>query len=675
MELSALNIPEKKVLQLQRTGIQTAEDLLYFWPKKYIGREKLTGILPPDRESVLTVIPQSIKRGLAKTSFITAYCAEERTGVTIRVTWFNQIYRLPDIQAVKNKRVLVCGHVTRVPGGTDYSITAPAVFTDDIDGGLKIYPIYKTVKGMAASTLEQYIQSALTALSPLEDTLPAALRRGKMEYQEAVLQTHAPASETALERAQARLRWDDLVYFALRIELNYQSAALGSPYGIPFIRKTAAAIRSLPFALTADQDTAIRDILQTMRAGQRINALIQGDVGCGKTILAFLAMIAIAENGCQAALMAPTQILAKQHFDDLRALTEPLGIRAAYAGGTMKKAEQRALAAGIASGEISLVVGTQALLSQGLQFKKLALVVTDEEHKYGVLQRESLVRKAADGTHVISMSATPIPRSLAQAVYGTHLKIYSIRTKPAGRQPVKTGIARSMEAVFTYIKGLVARGNQAYVVCPMVEPSEKREGVRSVQEIYSAYKRELAPAGIHVGIVTGRTKKEEAAHTIADFKANKIHVLIATTVIEVGVNVPNAVAIVIHNAELFGLAQLHQLRGRVGRGTASSACVLVTEERDNPRLQVMCSTSDGFEIAEQDLRLRGAGDLIGTAQSGTERYLSLALRYPEDYADAQKAARALLKSGDTCLLLERAIQDAADGKGGQIIGGDAGPCR
>ena len=446
----------------------------------------------------------------------------------------------------------------------------------------------------------------------------------------------------------------------------YRSMALGSPFALPMVVKTMGILAKLPFQLTPDQDTAFRSMLRDMQQGHRVNALIQGDVGCGKTIIAILLMLAIAENGYQAVLMAPTQILAFQHYEKLSAYAAMMGLDVAYMGGTMGKRQRTKILDGLASGKIRLAVGTQALLTGDVQFKRLALAITDEEHKYGVVQRNALIEKAATGIHTVSMSATPIPRSLAQTIYGSRLQLYQIRTKPAGRQPVLTGIAASQERVYSFIRSVVAGGHQAYVVAPMVEQGEI-PGVLSVEELTTMYQTALGLSGITIEAVTGKNKKQEATEIMERFRSGQTKVLIATTVIEVGVDVPNATAIVIHNAERYGLSQLHQLRGRVGRGSDKSVCVLVSEDRENPRLKVMCETTDGFVVAQEDLQQRGAGDFLGIRQSGTERFLSLAIQNPELYAKAQKAAVDMLTTGISYPLLEDAIRDTLDGVGGNML--------
>ena len=313
-------------------------------------------------------------------------------------------------------------------------------------------------------------------------------------------------------------------------------------------------------------------------------------------------------------------------------------------------------------------MGTQALLTSSYQFHRLALILEDEEHKYGVLQREALVNKAAEGVHTVELSATPIPRTLALAIHGSRKQLFSIKAKPAGRQPIKTGIAKSIESVYQYLRrDITGKKHQAYVVCPMISANEKVPGVAAVEEVYLNYARALSPYGIRVAVVTGKTKKEEAAQILRDFEDNKISVLVSTTVVEVGINVPNATAMVIHNAERFGLAQLHQLRGRVGRGADPGICVLVSEERSNDRLNALCNHTDGFKIAEIDLELRGAGNFLGTQQSGTEKFLALALTHPQEYEDAQNAARKILDGGESCAVLDKAISDWHDKTGGEMV--------
>lgn len=682
MELSALNIQEGKIKQFKRVGITTPEDLLAFFPAKYQDYSKLTA-LKDGTESVFLFACEKIKFINARIPVIKATGQEISSGKTVYVLWFNQSFLLQGDAQHKGLReyegttVLVAGKTTLVQadstGPERYEVNSPAIFDEEGIEALCIKPVYKKIPGMAESFLKTCIYRAAELLGPPTETLPPAVlkKAGIVSHADMVAGLHWPLDIQDLNAAIKRKRWDDLLYFALRIELSHRSMAIDSPFTVPIRHLTAEIERQLPFKLTKDQATTLAQIYEWIRAGKRVNALIQGDVGCGKTIIALLLMISFAENGYQAALMAPTQILAQQHYEDLVRLTAPYGLQVAFVSGQkLRKAEQVQLQNDISSGKINLVVGTQALLSDTYQFKNLALVVEDEEHKYGVIQRQTLMEKAALGTHTITMSATPIPRSLAQTVYGDNLQLYSIRTKPSGRKPVTTGLAKTMKQLYAFLtRDITQNKHQAYVVCPMIAPSEKTDGLATTEETFQEYQRALAPAGISVGMVTGKTKKKEAAQILQDFADNKISVLISTTVIEVGINVPNATCIVIHNAERFGLAQLHQLRGRVGRGADAAWCVLVSEDRENQRLAAMCRYSDGFDIAEMDLRLRGAGDLLGIQQSGTERYLALALQYSEEYKRAQEEAKWILDTNAKCLLLDKVISDHRGSIGGDMMEG------
>lgn len=677
MDLSILNVPENKIKQLNKAGIQSLEDLLTFYPKKYCDRTRLTGILPSEQESVFLYRMESVRYITgSRTPMIKATGVEVSSGWPVNVIWFNQSYRYTELCAMVKKTVLVAGRLelrmAQYKEPAHYETINPPVFSPGGTTALGMYPIYRKIPGMAEDYLQMCIRRAADVLGKQKETVPQSILSGNhlISHQEMITQLHWPNSVPEMERAMERKRWDDLLYFALRIELNYRGAAIGSPFNIPLLKTTRAIINALPYKLTQDQETTINDMFAKIRTGKRLNALVQGDVGCGKTIVAFLLMAAFAENGYQAALMAPTQLLAKQHYDELCRLMAPYGIKVAFVSGQkLRKAEQQQLEQGIANGEFSLIVGTQALLSDTYQFRKLAMVIEDEEHKYGVMQRQALTDKAAAGTHIVTLSATPIPRTLAQTIFGDNVQLYSIKTKPTGRLTIRTGYVADKRRILGIVYNEVARkGHQAYIICPMVAPNEKVEGVATAEETYEFYKEAYDPYGIPVAFVTGKTKKTDAAQILQDFNDNKISVLVSTTVIEVGINVPNASCIVIHNAERFGLAQLHQLRGRVGRGKDQAYCVLESAIADNPRLRAMCEYSDGFRIAEMDLELRGAGDLLGSQQSGTEKYLAMALCYSEEYKRAQIAAREILDTGVDCELFDKAVRDQKENVGGEMVG-------
>lgn len=675
MELTNLQIKENKRKQLVNAGINQVEDLMYYFPKKYINRTMFTG-LTEEGESIFLFQVGSVRLCKGPAMIVEAVGTMDGCDVPVVVKWFNQVYLLQSLEPLTGSTVLVAGNAKYVPADMyynktpKYEIINPPVFDPRGVNALGLYPVYKKVPGMAEEYLQNLIGQACKLLGPPEETLPIDIldQYGLLSHDAMVACLHKPESEEMLQFAVRRKQWDDLLYFALRIEMNNRKSAAGSTYTLSSLSQMNQVKDSLPFRLTKGQEDALTDAIAHIRQGKRLNALVQGDVGCGKTIVALLLMIAFAGNGYQAAMMAPTKILAQQHYDKLCKLAEPLGIPVVFVSGDYLRAEEQAkLEEQLSTGSARLIVGTQALLSEKYTFQNLAFVVEDEEHRYGVVQRTALTEKAAGGTHTLTMSATPIPRTLAQTIYGDTIQLYAITDKPAGRKPILTGIAPNERKAIAFLKKNCKQGHQAYVVCPVIAGGGKMEGVASAEETFIKYRDALEPEGISVALVTGKTKAAEAKETLDAFKNGTVSVLVSTTIIEVGVDVPKANCIIIHNAERFGLAQLHQLRGRVGRGCEDSYCSLISADTENPRLQAMRQYSNGFEIAQIDLQQRGAGDFLGIQQSGTERYLAMALQNPEEYKLAQEAACDLLDRGESCLLLEKAISDREEQKGGDIL--------
>lgn len=676
MELEKLNIPAKKIKQLQKAGIEQVEDLRYYFPKKHIDRSTYTGIRF-DGESVFQFKCNSVNIRNGKMMLIEAIGTLNGSNTPVHILWFNQPYLHGEIEATKGQIVTVAGNVKYMPTEplfkkTDrYEVSSPTVYALSGADALRIYPVYKKVPGMTDDYLQRVLRTAQTLLPPAGETLPSDIiqQHGLLSHSEMIKGLHAPSDPVQLDRAITRRRWDEHVYFALRIERNNRNVPNGSVYGLPSLAEMNRVKNSLPFQLTNAQNAALMGAIDHIRSGKRLNALIQGDVGCGKTIVAQLLMLAFASNGYQAAMMAPTQLLAKQHYESFCKLCAPLNIPVAFiGGGKLPNAQQKALEKGLADGSIKLIVGTQALLSEKYKFNNLALVIEDEEHKYGVLQKKALTEKATGGTHTITMSATPIPLSLAQTIYADSLQLFTINEKPAGRKPVLTGICSNETKAIEFLKRNCGKHKyQAYVVCPMIAENKKVEGVASAEKTFERYYQALEPLGIPVALITSKTKKAEATSILAAFEEGRISVLVSTTIIEVGINVPNANTMIIHNAERFGLAQLHQLRGRVGRGTDNAYCSLISPDLNNPRLHAMVQHSDGFMIAQMDLQQRGAGDFLGVQQSGTERYLAQALQYPEEYRAAQNAAKRILDHGYSCRILEQAIEDQELQKGGELM--------
>ena len=394
---------------------------------------------------------------------------------------------------------------------------------------------------------------------------------------------------------------------------------------------TEQLINNLPFALTTDQKTTIESIIEGARDGKRINTLVSGDVGCGKTMIAILSAVLAYENGCQTIIMAPTLVLAQQHYKEIEQYTSQLGINVGLLSTVTKKRERNNLLKTFSEGELDILVGTHSVLSEEVIPHNLGLTIVDEEHKFGVKQKECLEKFSQSGVHHISMTATPIPRSVAMTVYGRGVTVLPIKTMPTGRTPIQTRQCFKCEDAFEMIYDAVQNGRQAFIICPLIHESdsEKFQNVMSVEIIQQRAEKYFAakPNKVRLGVISGDMKQADIMATMDQFAAHKFDVLISTTIVEVGVNVPNATVMAVMSAERFGLAALHQLRGRVGRGNFQSYCLLCSEKKTE-RIDIMCSTNDGFEIAERDLQLRGSGDILGEAQSGQSNIIQLIMQRP-----------------------------------------------
>ena len=672
MDLKSIGVTTQKKNQFAARGINSLEDLAAYLPKKYKDFTHLTGVRPADEVSCVILRVERVQAYYRKTPMLMAFCtlACDANGlpvpeqVHVHVQWFNQTWMHNRLVSCVNRDVYCAGKMVWNEEYRNYTITSPEVFDPNIGDSMKMMPVYRKVPGMSNDYLTGKIKQALSIPASTAETLPGDIvkRYAQLSRREALTLLHLPGSEDDVVKGQRRILFDDLLYFALHNEWAQRNSAKGSPFNIKTLKSYQAICESLPFTLTDDQKAAIDAMIQHIRSGLRLNALLQGDVGCGKSIVAFILMATMADSGFQSVLMAPTQVLARQHYDDLQKLMAPLGYRVAYLGGSeMKAAEKKAQLADIKSGAVNIIVGTHAVLGSKVEYRNLALVIADEEHRFGVAQRSALIEKAQTGVHSITMSATPIPRSLAQVIYGDAIQLYTIRTMPSGRKPVMTGISKGRERIYSFIIKQASKGLQTYVVCPMIDKNDDLDGVKSVEEIAAEYTGALASHGIRIETLTGRDTKERTEDVIARFRGGEVDVLIATTVIEVGVNVPTASTIVITNAERFGLSTLHQLRGRVGRSSWQSYCVLesdVQTDTGRQRLEVMCNTTDGFKIAEEDLKIRGAGDFLGTQQSGDNKYMSLMLAYPDEYKQARTIAAELLDRGiDCCPMVTRVANE------------------
>lgn len=637
MELERLGIPQPKIKQLRKAGIETVEDAARFYPRGYNDfRNPLKISQLRQHEGELVSIVGEISSIRQGGTYTTAY-VQDGSGGVLGVTWFGQPYI--ERRLFCHQDYVFCGKVQYNPQYDSLSIVSPVFFSDDPADFRRIMPVYNRVAGMAPDYLESCVKKAVSlifASGGFPEYLEADMlvRLGLPDTNSFLRMVHAPQNNEELLIAERRKVADELFPFSAKMTQRKREFVASSPYKLVDDSLLRAFLGRLPFSLTKGQEQAVRQITDAMKIGKRVDALAQGDVGCGKTVVSIALCAALAGNGYQAAVMAPTTVLAEQHYKKFKEFLEPLGINVVGLLSGMKAKERRAVLAEIASGKAQVVVGTHAVIAESVIFKHLALTVVDEEHRFGVEQRDLLRHKAKSGVHNVSMTATPIPRTLAVTLYGENTNVFNIHTMPGGRKPVITSINSNEQKVYAAMYRQIQAGHQCYFVCPLVEDSghESLEGVESAE---TAYKKLLAWFAkypeVRVGMATGGMPRAVVTQQLEDFIKGECHVLVATTIVEVGVDVPNATVMIIKNAERFGLAQLHQLRGRVGRGVSQGYCVLLSTKRDNARLQIMVSTSDGFEIARRDMELRGSGNWVGVRQHGFDRCVTLMLQNPELY--------------------------------------------
>jgi ATP-dependent DNA helicase RecG len=609
---------------LARLGIRSARDLLWHLPHRYVDASTVTPLARAKVGEEVACVGRVVTKGVVPTRKglrIFHAVLRDDSGL-LECAWPGQPFL--DRTIVVGQTLLVSGPIRfyhgRQMAPREYLILAEAEGDADPLASGKVLPVYPATEGLSHRVIRGLVDRHLDALIALSrDLLPAKLRAllELPELADALRAVHRPASVAEAERGRRRLALDELLDLQLML-LRARSLAKRQRSGVAFVIKrdlTTRLHQSLPWSLTGDQQQALREITADMIAPERMHRLLMGDVGTGKTIVALFAMLLAAENDFQAALMAPTELLAEQHAATLAGLLEPLGLRPELLLGRLAAAEKTAVRQRLASGQARIAVGTHALLQETTAFHRLGLVVIDEQHRFGVEQRAALIGKGA-APDVLLLTATPIPRSLALTLYGD-LDVSTLREKPPGRGGVRTAVrtAGQRGKVFDFVAKECAAGRQAYVVLPVIEESEKADlrAASTMAELLAARWPEL-----DVGLVHGRLKAEERDDVMRRFRGGEVHALVATTVIEVGIDVPNATVMLIEHPDRFGLAQLHQLRGRVGRGAGvgASFCILMADEYVPPRLKEFAATDDGFRIAELDLRERGMGDLIGARQSG-----------------------------------------------------------
>lgn len=626
VSLNLLELRKDKLNQLNKKGIYSVQDLVDFIPRKYydftIGKE----INKCEDEEYTSVVGEIVD--ITNKNKIISIKIKDSVGSKMNISFFHQEYI--EKQYKVGDKIIVCGKIRILPEYRNLrTMTNPLIISKDIEENKKILPIYSAINGMSQSFLEKTILAALNVMDK-DDYLENILlsKYDLITKSKASLKFHRPTTLKDVSLAEKRLLFDDLFYFNYKLLKQSSTVNTESEIEIRNLDKCASLMKSLPFELTEGQRLVLRNLTKKMKSKQRLNALVQGDVGVGKTLVAVLLMLAVTENGYQSCLVAPTTILAKQHYMELKSLVEPLGIRVGYLSSELKKKEIKAILKDINEGNLDMVVGTHSLFGKDVSFKNLGICIIDEEHRFGVEQRDKM---KLDNVHRVSMSATPIPRSLALSMYGDEIDVETIKTKPIGRKEIETKIVDTKEKkeVYNFLLSELKKGKQGYIVCPLINKSssEKLENVISVEEEFKKADDFFTKKGYKVGVVNGKMKEDEISEMLQKFKDKEFDILVSTTIIEVGVNVPNATVMCINNAERFGFSQLHQLRGRVGRGSDKSYCYLVTSNND--KFNIFTKTTDGFEIAKQDLMLRGAGDFIGTSQSGDNKYLMLMLGNPE----------------------------------------------
>ncbi len=615
---------------LRKRGVETIGDLLEWFPRAYEDRRKAQSISTLSANQIVSLkaqilVSRSMNLGRSKRKMYEVIVKDETGRISCK--FFRVPYRGYFDRFEPHQMVRVNGRVTDYRGHLEFHHPDIHPVTADEESGDIILPLYTETEGLSAGKLKKIIAVALEHLAEFEvESLPQWLLKkyNLMPRSEALKEIHQPPPEISdqlfkfTSGSQRRLIFEE--FFWLELLLAARKRGIEREIAKPILTPDTLSQKltaSLEFELTAGQIRTFAEIKNDLKAAHPMHRLVQGDVGSGKTMVAFLSCCFVAEAGMQSAMMVPTEILADQHYRNAKARLEPLGLRVALLTGSLSPQEKREVYSKLAKGEVDVCVGTHALIQQNVEFKNLNLVVVDEQHRFGVSQRQTLQSKGRS-PHFLVMTATPIPRTLAMTVYGD-LDVSILRELPKGRQPIvtKKAFAAKRPQVFDFVETQLKSGRQAYIVYPLVEESEKLDLKNAMAE-FEAHK--LRFKDFSVGLLHGRMKAEEKDKIMGEFRDHKIDVLVSTTVIEVGVDVPNSNIIVIEHAERFGLSQLHQLRGRVGRGKHKSFCVLVlgyaVSEESIHRAEIMESTTDGFVIAEEDLAIRGPGEMLGTKQSG-----------------------------------------------------------
>lgn len=617
---SVKGIGDKTRALFEKLNVYTVGQLLTYYPRDY---ETFSGPTPVAslKEGSVGVIEASISR-ISETrtggrlTILTCIATDPSASITL--TWFNQPYLKKQLSM--GYRYIFRGKITRK--GNQLRMEQPRIYKREEYARLQnvLQPVYPLTKGLTNNMVSKSMKQALSLAGELPEYIPAAIRKeyGVLKRKNTLEEIHFPKCRETMLAARRSLVFEEFFLFSVYLrELAGNKETKTSELVFHNAPECEALLRGLPYALTGDQKKVWEEIKQDLASGRLMARLVQGDVGSGKTILAMLALLLTVKNGCQGCLMVPTEVLAKQHYASAQKLLAPFGVRITLLVGSMTAKEKREAYEKMSAQETDVIIGTHALIQEKAEYARLGLVITDEQHRFGVKQRETLAGKGSE-PHILVMSATPIPRTLAMMLYGD-MDISLIKELPAERLPIKNCVVGTdyRETAYKFIEKQLAAGHQAYIICAMVEESEASD-LENVTD-YTERLKERFGNNACVESLHGKMRAEEKNAIMERFASGEIQILVSTTVVEVGVNVPNATVMMIENAERFGLAQLHQLRGRVGRGSAQSYCIIMsgnTDETTRSRLEILNKSNDGFFIASEDLRLRGPGDLFGIRQSG-----------------------------------------------------------
>lgn len=637
----------------RRVGLRTVRDLVYYLPRAYDDYSQPSTIadLKPGKVTIIAKVESAETRTVRRGMRITSAVLVDDTS-KLKAIWFNQPYRATQLKI--GERYMFTG--TFEFSYNRYQLTNPSVEQvkePNVAEGDRIIPVYRSIRGVKPQLLRKIIESLRPTITMLGETLPTSVIQSQqlMANAQAHIALHFPVSQAEIARARERVGFEELFELLLASQLNKEANNQLQGWKIPFnIQAARDFVTRLPFALTDAQRRAAWQIIQDFESEIPMNRLLQGDVGSGKTVVAGLAAKQAAQAGYQSAIMAPTEILASQHAETLRELLEPFGVSVALLTGSVKGKLRQELLARIASGDVHLIVGTHALIQKAVEYHTLGFVVIDEQHRFGVAQRQALLDKSSRMPHLLAMTATPIPRSLALTVYG-ELDVSVLDELPKGRKPIATKIwaPTNKEKLYEAVDNELEKGRQGYIICSLIDDNPEND----VKSVEAEHKRLKSTIFRHrrVGLLHGKMTPAEKDSVMERFVSGELDLLVSTTVVEVGVNVPNATVMIIENADRFGLSQLHQLRGRVGRSSHQSYCYLVMSDNSKPsqRLREIEKSQDGFYLAEVDLKLRGPGEIYGKAQHGALNLQVASLADSKLIARAQVAAREFLASGEDLL--------------------------